>query len=134
MEKLSYSNEAEVNGKIYYLAHAYPFVNRGNRQKAMNDVIWKRVKKGENPFALMEADYNDAKLICGHTISRHFTHGSFDVFFDNRYIILDCGAKVLEYYPKKAKIAAICLEDLKVMYIDCVDADNWRWNNLSEAL
>ena len=108
----------EISGKIYYLCHSKPFVNG----MSLTDVVWGRIKDDRLPRSFIDRA-DKAILVSGHTIVNNYR--SFDENMrlkiykspNNRYINIDCGAKLLGI-RKMCRLAAIRLDDLEEFYID----------------
>lgn len=113
-----YAVTDEINGEIYYLCHSKPFV-RGMR---LEDVVWDRIVDSRLPRSFIDRT-DKAILVSGHTITVNYNsyddNGMLKIYKspNNRYINIDCGAKLLGN-KRICRLAAIRLEDLEEFYID----------------
>ncbi len=150
LEALPLSAEAVLpDGRVYLMGHAYPYFPDMDHfpedaERERQDAVWRRLLLREDPFA----DYRGARkyeaFICGHTISaRYHEEARGDrqfkgrrprlrrhntVFFGERFIDIDCGAKLLDVRDhadprvreaaEKARLACLRLDDGKVFYAD----------------
>ena len=146
---LPYKAEPEVGGKLYMLAHAYPLFDDDEPDEdtlahRRMDTIWRRLMIREDPFAPYTGPKKYERFVCGHTITMYY----FDkltyekdwpwrkpdksmrnrVFFAERFIDIDCGAKCFDMtfgqdgdtgvkLAFRAQLAALRLEDEKVFYV-----------------
>lgn len=148
MQSLPYSADAVVRGRRYMLAHAYPYHYdmhyEGHMRTAHEQTaVWRRLLIRENPFANYDGDKEYYKLICGHTITNVYyrelrqesdwrgdkpVEGVRNrVFYGERFIDIDCGAKCLDLDPDeneifkvaslRAQLACLRLDDEQDYYI-----------------
>lgn len=99
--------EIEAGGKTFVLAHAG--IDGFEEEKSLDEY-------NEKAFVFAETDYNrpyfpDSYLVTGHTptamIDRQYTG---KVYAKKRHLAIDCGAAY------GGRLAAVCLEKLKVYY------------------
>lgn len=117
LKNLRLSFDVEVNGKLYMLAHAYPYFydekyGRTEQLEKRADAVWRRLMLREDPFAGYSGSKRYDKLICGHTITdyyfgllRYEKNWPYKkpsetvrnrVFRGEKFIDIDCGAKCLD--------------------------------------
>lgn len=115
-----YLPDVAVNGRKFYLCHAYPYMNSGDETQDRRYCVWERVKKHENPLKEIGIS-KTAVMIAGHTITNNYigtklTGETCRIFkdLDNQKIMIDCGAKAL--YEKIYTLACLRLDDLEEFY------------------
>ena len=114
MASLPYSASVAVNGKKYFLGHAFPYfydvrcgADEESRRRA--DAVWRRLMIREDPFGLYEGREHYDIFICGHTITDYYFHKlQYEkrwpyrkpdpsvrnrIFHAEKFIDIDCGAK-----------------------------------------
>lgn len=148
MQSLPYAADAVVGSRRYLLAHAYPYFEDENYEGRIRSAheqaaVWRRLMIRENPFADYHGDKQYYKLICGHTITNVYyreLRSERDwkgdrpieglrnrIFYGERFIDIDCGAKCLDLGPEeseiyrmatlRAQLAALRLEDEHDFYV-----------------
>lgn len=116
-----YITDVEVNGRTFYLCHAYPYIDTGNEMQDKKHCVWERVGKYENPLKELEIS-KTAVMVAGHTITNNYigikmTRGTCRIFKDlnNQKILIDCGAKGM-YGRSIYTLACLRLDDLEEFY------------------
>ena len=145
MQGLSFSCDAQADGKWYHLAHAYPYFPKEEDEPSYYkiDAVWRRLMIREDPFASYTGPKHYEQFICGHTITqfyfeklRYEKHWPYRkpgeyvrnrIFHGEKFIDLDCGAKCMDLSENwgergqiaamRAQLAAIRLEDGKEFYV-----------------
>lgn len=145
---LPLSFDVRDGDKHYMLAHAYPYYNDTDyspmeARLRRKDAVWRRLLLREDPFAEYKGTQKYHCLICGHTITDYyFTRMKAEkgwpfrkprqtkrnrIFYGEKFIDLDCGAKLLSCgadpdpairaSAERAQLACIRLEDAQEFYI-----------------
>ena len=133
LRSLPFSVDIQMGEKLYMAAHAYPyFGNRGKlgRIYTKNEAVWHRAKHNEDPFKNYHGRKKYDGLIIGHTPTSYFYYnrsggrvsGPNSIFFGEKIIAIDCGAKILDYPEfgeeyENARLAALRLDDEKCFYV-----------------
>ena len=109
-----------LGDKKFCVSHATRVVPACRREWTTEDSdserVWHRMQPGEDPFCGVD-DFSGTTLICGHTITMFYT-GKFEPFFDEKFIDIDTGAKVLGVRDYEgANLTALKLEDLSYVSV-----------------
>ncbi len=125
LKGLPFSVDAWVNGRLFMLAHAYPFFEdmveeEKARQRHKMDAVWRRLLPRENPFAEYTGEKSYSLLICGHTITDYYYQktnrqagrdlmsalptGHNHIYRSERFVDIDCGAKCMELTGEEGSI------------------------------
>ena len=145
---LPYSYDVNDGEKHYMLAHAYPYyydlaLSPLAARLFRKDSVWRRLLLREDPFAGYRGEKTYHCLICGHTITDYFftqmkaeknwpfrkprTTKRNRIFYGEKYVDLDCGAKLLSCgtdedpalrkASERAQLACLRLEDAEEFYV-----------------
>lgn len=145
---LPLSFDVRDGGKHYLLAHAYPYyydVKYSSMEARLHrkDAVWRRLLLREDPFAEYPGEETYHCFICGHTITDYyFTRMKAEknwpfrkpratkrnrIFFGEKFIDLDCGAKLLSSgedpsegiraAAERAQLSCLRLEDAEEFYV-----------------
>ena len=134
---LPYSFDCLDGEKHYMLAHAYPYYYDAVPSSTLeryrrSDAVWRRLLLREDPFAGYRGDKKYHCLICGHTITDYyFTRMRATrynkIFYGEKFVDLDCGAKLLycgedespaiRKAAERAQLACLRLEDAEEFYV-----------------
>ena len=140
LHSLPLSASIRCGDRVYMLGHAYPYFYdqastfeeaEGNRFQA----LWRRLELHEDPFAAYHGQISYDCFVCGHTIADVYARrlaeeqgttvrGSMNrIFFGERFIDIDCGAKCFDLMEEKPAaaarscLAALRLDDLAETYV-----------------
>jgi len=128
VKTLPYFEEAEINGRKFYLCHSYPYTDTGRKEHDEETAVWRRVAGEENP--LHANGYgNDIILVAGHTPTKYeyyFPPDEKEPYLisntsASQKIMIDCCAKLignqkLDKYDT-ARLACIRLNDYEEFYV-----------------
>jgi hypothetical protein len=125
MRDLPFSLDVEAGGRLFMVAHAYPFfddpkMGEAARQRGKMDAVWRRLLPRENPFRNYIGDKPYSMLICGHTITDYYYQetnrqagrslssalpiGHNQIYRSERFVDIDCGAKCLELFGEEGSM------------------------------